>query len=94
MKMSLVKSNIAPKLSQRQKALGQIPKLAHKRFVQETPIDSGRARRSTRLSNDTIVANYPYATRLDNGYSRQAPTGMWEPTLKYIRQLLRNIIGR
>lgn len=67
-----------------------------------TPIDTGNARRSTRLSKDTIIANYPYAEVLDKGRhrtdrgmrgSRQAPRGMTKPTLQYLRFLFRRIMG-
>ena len=58
-------------------------------FKQSTPIKKGNARRNTRLINgDTIVASYPYAERLDEGYSKQAPNGMLEPTEKYIEKTL------
>ena len=30
--------------------------------------------------------------RSRNGYSKQAPKGMWEPTEKYIRKLMRKIL--
>lgn len=52
-------------------------------FRKETPIKTGNARRNTKLQNDEIQAQYPYAVRLDQGYSRQAPNGMTEPTEKF-----------
>ena len=58
---------------------------AHKHFVSITPIRSGNARRNTNLVGNSIEANYPYAVRLENGYSKQAPKGMTEPTIEYIR---------
>jgi hypothetical protein len=58
-------------------------------FVKNTPVRSGNARRNTRLvQKKTIVANYPYAERLDEGYSRQSPKGMTEPTQDYIQKTL------
>lgn len=58
-------------------------------FKQSTPYLKGNARRNTRLINgDTIVASYPYAERLDEGYSKKAPSGMTEPTEKYIEKTL------
>jgi hypothetical protein len=57
---------------------------AYKVFRATTPIRSGNARSNTRLSQNDIEANYPYAQRLDHGYSRQAPRGMTQPTDEYI----------
>jgi hypothetical protein len=67
---------------------------AYKFFVAHTPIRKGNARRSTRLEQTTIVADYPYAERLDNGYSKQAPNGMSEPTQAEIERLLQKEITR
>jgi hypothetical protein len=53
-------------------------------FRATTPIRSGNARSNTRLSQNDISANYPYAQRLDRGYSKQAPRGMTQPTDEYI----------
>lgn len=58
---------------------------AYKFFRDNTPIRSGNARRNTHLVRDTVEADYPYAQRLDNGYSPQAPAGMTKPTEKYMR---------
>lgn len=68
------------------KRLTPLPAKTFNYFVAVTPVRSGRARRSTRLDKETIVANYPYAERLDQGYSKQAPRGMTEPTVKYFEQ--------
>lgn len=61
---------------------------AYKEFVRVTPVRGGNARRSTRLKGTTIDANYPYAQRLDEGYSKQAPEGMSQPTIEYIRDYI------
>ncbi len=58
---------------------------AYRFFVGATPIKSGNARRNTNLVNNSIEANYPYAQRLETGYSKQAPRGMTEPTIEHIR---------
>jgi hypothetical protein len=58
---------------------------AYKFFRNTTPIKSGNARRNTVLSGDEIQADYAYAGRLDQGYSKQAPAGMSKPTDQYIR---------
>jgi hypothetical protein len=63
-----------------------LPTDALEEFVKNTPIDKGRARRSTKLQNNTIVADYPYSQRLDKGYSKQAPAGMTAPTEQWIQQ--------
>lgn len=54
-----------------------------------TPVDTGRARKSTVLRDNEIQAQYPYAQRLDKGYSKQAPDGMTKPTEKYIEQYVK-----
>lgn len=61
---------------------------AHAFFVQTTPIRSGNARRNTSLIGDRIVGNYPYAQRLDEGWSKQAPDGMINPTVEHIEKTL------
>lgn len=71
-----------------------LPKEAYDYFVDSTPIRSGNARRSTRLRGSTIDANYAYAERLDNGYSRQAPKGMTGPTEKFLQKRIDNLIGK
>lgn len=79
--------------SQRLKTLGKdlesIPPKAYNYFRQKTPIDQGQARKRTRLEGTTINADYPYATRLNEGYSRQAPQGMSKPTIEYVKRLIK-----
>jgi hypothetical protein len=53
------------------------------------PVNGGNARRNTHLVNNEIRADYAYATRLDNGWSRQAPNGMSEPTTKFIQEYIK-----
>ena len=65
-----------------------LAKIAHTKFVSVTPIRSGNARRNTKLNGNSIDANYAYAKRLDEGYSKQAPKGMTEPTLKYVKDYI------
>lgn len=67
---------------------------AYRYFVSQTPIRSGRARRSTRLVGQEIQANYPYAGQLDQGSSGQAPDGMSGPTRRYIQDHLRREIQK
>ena len=76
------------------KELNALPLKAYTFFKSHTPIKSGRARRSTRLNGDTIQAQYPYAERLDNGWSNQAPDGMSKPTEAFIQKTADRIIKR
>lgn len=87
--------SITPSLNRMLKELDQLPAKAHKYFVSVTPIDTGNARNRTKLvSKDTILANYPYARRLDRGYSKQAPQGMTKPTEVFIDREMRKIIRK
>jgi len=79
-----------------------IAKEAYTKFVDVTPIKSGNAKRSTKLQGNTINANYPYDNVLDKGRhmtrrgmrgSEQAPQGMTEPTIKHIRQYVKQKLG-
>lgn len=71
---------------------------AYQYFVAQTPIKSGNARRSTELdktnSKTVIVGDYPYAQRLDDGYSRQSPSGMSKPTERYLEKRINTIVGK
>ena len=62
---------------------------AYKVFYANTPERSGNARRNTELRQDEIQANYPYATRLDEGYSKKRPRGMVEPTIKWLQNYVK-----
>jgi hypothetical protein len=70
-------------------------------FKRITPVDTGFARRNTRLVNNAIVAKYVYAPILDRGRhmtnrgmrgSKQAPDGMSKPTIQRFKQWVRNFI--
>lgn len=63
-------------------------------FRDITPKLSGNARSKTRTQQNTIKADYAYAARLDEGYSRKAPGGMSEPSIDYFEKQLDNYIGR
>lgn len=85
LKMQINISNkITPLLKKQQKAIAKLPQEGYKFFVSETPIRSGNARRNTKLKKNEIQANYPYAQRLDEGYSKQSPEGMTKPTEEFI----------
>lgn len=84
-----------------------ITDVAYKAFVKNTPIGKpstwkskppknytpGNARRSTNKSGNTIDANYAYAQRLEEGYSKQAPKGMTEPTIEEVRDYIYRTLG-
>jgi hypothetical protein len=55
-------------------------------FRKITPFKTGNAKRNTFLNKDTIEATYPYARRLDEGYSPQARDGMTKPTEAYVQE--------
>lgn len=71
-----------------------IAPLAYKEFLRNTPIATGNARNNTSQIRNEIRAEYPYANRLDNGYSKQSPRGMVEPTLEWISRYLKNKLGK
>lgn len=93
-KLKVVKNNIPRLNANIIKALDKLPEEAHEVFVQNTPKRSGNARRNTKLKRDTIVADYPYAKRLDEGWSSQKPRGMTEPTEKFLKKRLKQIFTR
>jgi hypothetical protein len=90
-KLRLKVSRISPRLNRVQRNLQPIAKKAYDFFKKETPIRSGNARRKTRLQGQTIKADYPYAKRLDNGWSKQAPEGMSDPTINYIQGIVKQV---
>jgi hypothetical protein len=53
-----------------------------------TPKVTGNARKNTKLKGDRILAQYPYAQRLDQGSSKQAPDGMSTPTIEYMKKYI------
>jgi|TARA_R110002124_G_C8942056_1_gene512760 hypothetical protein len=68
----------------------------YKSLVSLTPIDSGRAKSGwvylynnqigKKTSYKLFTNKVPYVGVLDNGWSKQAPKGMFEPTVKRTRQ--------
>ena len=80
------------------KQMADLPEAAVKKayayFVAVTPRRSGNARRSTKLDKTTIDANYPYASKLDEGSSKQAPQGMTEPTMKKLNGFVQEEIKK
>lgn len=94
MSVSLQVNNMSSSLKKIQKRLAELPNKAHKEFVKNTPIRTGNARRNTKLQKQTITASYPYAKRLDEGYSKQSPEGMTKPTEKFIENELKKIMRK
>jgi hypothetical protein len=89
-----IDDKITPDTKAKQKQLAKVPGDAFTFFKAHTPIRTGNARANTFLKKDTIVGAYPYAQRLDDGYSKQAPDGMSRPTEAYIKKRLDAIMKR
>jgi len=71
-----------------------LPKEAYDVFRDNTPVRSGNAYRRTTLRGNTISANYPYAEKLDEGYSQLKPNGMTVPTEKFLQKRINTLIGK
>jgi hypothetical protein len=84
-------NNINRRLDKMKRDIANLPKEAHKVVLENTPIRSGNARRKTVRKGESIVANYPYAVRLDEGWSKQSPDGMTKPTQEFIAKRLEQI---
>jgi hypothetical protein len=96
-------ADISQRLNQIQKIIDEknLAKVAFDEFKKNTPVKTGNARRSTTLSGNTIVADYPYAGVLDQGRgnrdgqmrgSTQAPKGMIEPTMQYLLDYIKKAL--
>jgi len=86
-------NNVQNMLSRIQKELAAYPQDAEVEFKKLTPVRTGNARRHTALNGQKteIRADYPYAQRLDDGYSPQAPRGMTDPFLKWSQRRITHI---
>lgn len=84
-------SKIEKRLDELNKILSEdnIAQEGYRYFRSKTPVKSGNARRKTVLRKNEVQADYPYARRLDEGYSRQAPDGMTQPTIQHIQDWIR-----
>jgi hypothetical protein len=91
-----VQDEITPMLRRQRQELAKFPRQALDEFVDLTPVRSGNARNRTKLANNnnTIVADYPYAQRLDDGWSKQAPRGMTQPFEAWVRRWVTRVFGR
>ena len=91
--LKLIQDGITKDIERIKSEMKTVPPEALKEFKSLTPIRGGNARRRTTLkNNETILANYPYAQRLDEGYSKQAPKGMSEPFGKWLEKKLKQIL--
>ena len=82
-------------LDKKSRNLKTVAPQAYTFFRNITPKDTGNARNKTTLSRDVIRADYPYAGRLDRGWSKQfGGQGMSRPTIRFIRNLVRKLLGR
>ena len=89
-----IKDKMSPSLKKIRQDIDGVPESAYAFWRRTTPIRSGRARRSTRLNNNTIEARYPYAEALDSGSSKQAPQGMSKPTTDFLDREYRKRIRK
>jgi hypothetical protein len=87
----IVTENIIRQLNALTKSADAVAKKTYEYFVAVTPKKTGNARNKTKLNkttnSNTIQANYPYATELDDGRSQQAPKGMVAPTIKEMNKI-------
>lgn len=90
-KVRKVTNNIEKRIAHLNRQLPKIVDQAYNTFVDETPYKTGNAKSKTRKVRNEIVADYPYANRLNEGYSRQAPDGMTEPTIKEIKNIVKKL---
>lgn len=75
-----------------QRALSSLPQDTLDEFRKNTPKRTGNARRKTKLNGHTIEADYPYAQRLEDNWSKQTKgQGIIKPTLKWLRNRVRQI---
>ena len=94
MTAKITKNQITPSIGRIQARFTTLPKQAYQFWRKTTPKKSGNARRRTRLDRDTIQARYPYAKRLDEGWSKQAPNGMFQPTVDYIKRITKKMLRK
>jgi hypothetical protein len=80
------------KLYKQRFALKKLPQDGLREFTALTPKRTGNARSHTELTTrNEIVGDYPYARRLDNGWSKQAPRGIIRPFTKWWLEQLKKI---
>jgi hypothetical protein len=96
-----IKTNLPATLNKINQKLATLPQEAYKEFVKNTPVRTGNAKNSTKLKGSTIEADYNYAGVLDKGRhmtsrgmrgSKQAPKGMTQPTLAFLKKRIAQIL--
>lgn len=94
MAVKVTRNRMSPSLGRMQTKFDKLPKLAYQFWRRITPKRTGNAKRRTKLRGRIIDAAYNYAVPLDNGWSRQAPRGMSQPTEEYIKRRIKGKILR
>lgn len=94
MGLKVTKNSINPSLTRIQRGFSTVAKETIDFWIRSTPKDSGNARNRTTLKGNVIEANYPYARRLDEGYSKKAPKGMSKPTEQFFKRLMNRLIRK
>jgi len=86
--------HIGRRLRKMSEKLKTVPEASFWEFRRVTPLGSGNAKRKTQFDGkETITADYPYVIPLNKGSSKQAPEGMYKPTMRFTRQKVRRIIA-
>lgn len=89
-------NNIGPSLNKKSKLLAPLPRRGYEEFKKITPIRTGNAKSNTNFKNiptgGRVSGDYPYANRLNQGYSKQAPKGMTGPTIEYLRKEVKKVL--
>lgn len=85
------RSKIQARMEEVERKVGRIKDFAADEFRKTTPIRTGNARSKTNRTNVGVEAAYPYANSLNDGFSRQAPQGMTEPTVDKISDYVRKM---
>lgn len=93
-KLRVDTSRFSRKIARWRRGVSDLPQRALDYWIAQTPIKSGRARRSTELKGNVIHADYPYAGRLDEGWSGQSPRGMSRPTREWLEREWRRLFRR
>ena len=93
-RMTSFTTNALNKYKRMARDLSDLPDEALDKFKDLTPVRSGNARRHTTRTGNTIEANYNYASKLDEGSSRQAPRGMTKPFREWLAKKYKEIIKK
>ena len=63
-------------------------------YKNKTPVRSGNARNKTKKNRLKINSNYPYAGRLDEGWSKQAPKGFTSPSIDFLENTVNKLASK